>query len=133
MVAGALLLASAILVVAILANRDLKDTIGHAQASLRTAQAAAEDIRADTGSFLAADASGLEASAPSLVLLGPDDPSRGLDELSISASQTDWAAAVQARPGACFYVRLDLAGQEFFGTGAICTARQALSAAEPRW
>ena len=133
LVVGLLLASAVFLVVEILAHRPLADTIGHAQDSLRRAQGAAEAIRSDTGSFSEADAAGLPASAPGLRFHGPSDPSTGLDDVSVAASDRIWAGAVQARPGACFYLRLEVGEDPRYGSGEVCTGEAALEAAEPRW
>ena len=133
LVIGVLLAASVFLVVEILAHRPLADTIGHAQATLRRAQRAAETIRSETGDFADADATGLTTAAPSIRFRVSDEPSAGLDEVSVAASERTWAAAVQARPGACFYLRLEIGEDPRYGSGATCTGEAALLAAEPRW
>ena len=137
LVAGSLLAASVVLVIAIWANRDVKDNIGHAQASLRAAQALAEQAFFETGSLAGAGAAALSDPAETLTFRGPDDASTGLDDLSVSASESVWAAAVQAAPGACFYLRIDAAGgpslEISYGTGEVCTGREALTAYDARW
>ena len=132
-VAGVLLAAGAFLVVEILAHRPLADTIGHAQATLRRAETAAETIRAETGAFSDADAAGLSAAVPGLHFRGSSDPSTGLDDVSVAASERVWAGAVQARPGACFYLRLEVGADPRYGSGEVCTGEAALRSAEPRW
>jgi hypothetical protein len=122
LVAGAMAVAGIVVVVAIFANLGVKDTIAHAQHTLRTAQATAESIRASTGTFARADVAGLATSVPDLTILDASTPSRDLDEVSVSADDTTWAAAVQARPGACFYLRLDASGTATYGSGTECTA-----------
>ena len=133
LVLGSVGLACVVLVVEIFANRHIGDTIAHAQHSLRAAESAANLITQRTGSLAAADADGLAAEEPDLSYVGVDQPSRGLDQVSVVASSTGWAAAVQAQPGACFYLRLDQDGYETYGVGTVCTARQALSAVDERW
>lgn len=133
LVIGVLLAAGAFLVVEILAHRPLADTIGHAQATLRRAQTAAEAIRTDTGGFTVADAAGLSAAAPGLRFSGASDRSAGLDDVSVAASDRIWAGAVQARPGACFYLRLEVGEDPRYGSGEVCTGEAALGAAKPRW
>ncbi|HEY7477114.1 MAG TPA: hypothetical protein VIB62_02660 [Actinomycetota bacterium] len=134
LVAGTITFAGVFLVVEIFANRQLKDTIGHAQTSLRKAQAAAERIEARTGSFVGAGVDGLEQEDPSLLYVDADVASRGLDEVSVSADATGWAAAVQARPDACFYLRLTSGAQEpSYGAGTECTGTAALEASDARW
>jgi hypothetical protein len=126
-------LACVILVGEIFANKPLGDQIGHAQHSLTLAQGAAQQIRTTSGSFAAADPAGLATIQPGLRFLGPDAPSAGLDEVSVAASDTGWAAAVQARPGACFYLRLTDDASTFYGAGETCSGRAALSANQLSW
>ncbi len=57
----------------------------------------------------------------------------GLDDVSVSASDTVWAAAVQVRPGACFYIRLGAGADPRYGAGTECTGDVALLARDPRW
>jgi hypothetical protein len=84
-------------------------------------------------SFAAADAAGLVTADPAIRLLDPGSPSTSPDELSIAASDTGWAAAVEVRPGACFYLRLTAAGEVLYGNGTDCRATAALDARDPRW
>ena len=133
LVAGTIVVAGVFLVAEILANRPLKDTIGHAQQSLRTAEAAAAAIETRSGSFTGAGVEGIQDEDPSLRYLSADEASRGLDEVSVAVGVTDWAAAVEVRPGACFYQRLTAEGETFYGAGTVCTGTQALTASEPRW
>ena len=133
LVAGTIVVAGVFLVVEILANRPLKDTIGHAQRSLRTAEAAATAIEARSGSFAGANAEGIGDEDTSLRYVGADVPSRGLDEVSVAAGSAEWAAAVQVRPAACFYLRLTAEGETFYGAGTVCTGTEALVASDPRW
>ena len=133
LVVGVLLAAGAFLVVEILAHRPLADTIGHAQATLRRTQAAAESILAETGSFAEADAAGLADELPGLSFRPGDEASTGLDDVSVSASDGIWAGAVQVRPVACFYLRLEVGEDPRYGAGEVCSGEAALEAAEPRW
>jgi hypothetical protein len=126
-------LACVILVGEIFANRPLAESIKHSEHTLRAAQAAADQIRTRTGSYAAADPGGLRGVQPALTYRAIDEPSTGLDDVSVAASDSGWAAAVQARPGACFYIRLTDAGTQFYGGGATCTGRAALSADQPSW
>lgn len=132
-VAGAIVIAGIVLVVEIVANRDIKDSIGHAQFTLRTAQAAADAIEEATGSFAAATPEGLAEQDPSLTYLGADDASSSLDEVSVAATPTEWGAAVEARPGACFYLHLRVGEDPLYGFGTECTGTVALEAVDPRW
>ena len=67
-------------------------------------------------------------------MVGPDETSSGLGEVSVYADATTWAAAVSARPNACFYLKLVVGRDDpFYGVGTECTAREALDARDPRW
>lgn len=132
-VACAMVIASVIVVVEIVANLDIKDSIAHAQFSLRTAQAAAESIEAASGSFAGATPEGLMARDPSLRAVGPGEASRSLDTVSVAGTATEFGAAVQARPGACFYLHLRVGEEPLYGFGTECTGDVALEAADPRW
>jgi hypothetical protein len=132
-VAGTLLLGGIFLVVEIFANRPLADSIGHAQQTLRRAQAAAEIALARTGGFETADAEGLSARVTDLSFRSGDESSVGLDDVSVSASDSTWAAAVQIRPGACFYLKLDRGDDPRYGSGTECTGETALTADQGRW
>ena len=132
-IAGTLLLGGLFLLVEIFANRPLANSIGHAQDTLRRAQAAAEVVRSREASFREADADALSEDVLELSFRPEDESSVGLDDVSVSASETVWAAAVQARPGACFYIRLGVGEDPRYGAGTECTGRAALLAADPRW
>jgi hypothetical protein len=132
-VAGTMLVGGLFLLVEIFANRPLANSIGHAQDTLRRAQAAAEVVHSRTGSFEEADAFALEEDATDLSFRPADEASIGLNDVSVSASETDWAGAVQARPGACFYIRLGVDADPRYGAGTECTGEAALLANDPRW
>jgi hypothetical protein len=132
LVLGAIVVASALTLIAIFANLGVKDSIAHAQYTLRQAQAAAEALAASEGSLAAADADGLAEANEELAFVGPDQPSNALDEVSVAAGSSEWAAAVQVRPGACFYLHLD-DDEVFYGAGTVCTAREGLLAVDDRW
>jgi hypothetical protein len=137
LVLGTLLVASIVMLVEIFANRPIANTIGHAQHTLRVAQAGAEQRFAETGTFTEADAARLAASgigdADGLTFVPAGEASLGLDSVSIFASDAEWAAAVEAKPGACFYLRLRAGEDELYGVGTVCTAEQARQATDPRW
>ncbi|MGI8616446.1 MAG: hypothetical protein ACR2L4_06665 [Actinomycetota bacterium] len=132
-IAGTLLVGGLFLLVEIFANRPLANSIGHAQDTLRRAQAAAEIVRSRTASFREADADALGEDVPELSFRPEEESSVGLDDVSVSASESVWAAAVQARSGACFYIRLGVGEDPRYGAGTECTGRAALLAADPRW
>jgi aromatic-L-amino-acid decarboxylase len=80
-----------------------------------------------------ADVDGLADAVPDLTFRPSRAASTGLDDVSVAASDRVWAAAVRARPGACFYLRLDVGGDARYGSGTECTGAAALLASEPRW
>lgn len=137
LVLGAIVATSALLVVAIFATREVGETIGRAQYDLRVAEAAARQVVRDSGSFGGADADTLDAAGldgGALSVVGPDEVSAGLGEVSVYADATTWAAAVSVRPRACFYLKL-VAGRDepLYGVGTTCTGRDALEARDSRW
>jgi hypothetical protein len=132
-IAGTLLVSGVFLIVEIFANRPLANSIGHAQSTLRKAQAAAELVHHRTGSFQEADAGALAEDITDLTFRSGDESSVGLDDVSVSASDTEWAAAVQVRPGACFYIRLGGGADPRYGAGTECTGEVGLLANDPRW
>ena len=133
LVVGVMALGAIILIVEIFANRNIANTIGHAQDTLRRAQEAAQVVQSRTGSFEVATAEELENDVPDLAFRERGDESFGLDVVSVSASESTWAAAVQARPGACFYLRLDIGADPRYGSGTECTGEAALEAGDTRW
>jgi hypothetical protein len=133
LVSGTIVIGSIFLLAEIWVNRDLKDSIAHAQFSLRAAQAAAEEIETSTGSFAAAGPDALAEREPTLTYLGPDEVSRAPEEISVAATATEWGAAVETRPGACFYLHLRTGEDPLYGFGTECTGTMALRATDPRW
>ena len=133
LVAGSIGFACVFLVAAILYNAPMKETIGHAEDTLRVAQATAQRIHDASGSFGSADAAALAKADPSHTYRDGDSASIGLDDVSIATGPTSWAAAVQARPGACFYLHLMDGGDVFYGVGTVCTGSVAMHATDPRW
>jgi hypothetical protein len=132
-IAGTLLVSGVFLIVEIFANRPLATSIGHAQSTLRKAQTAAELTHDRTGSFQDADAGALAEDITDLTFRSGGESSVGLDDVSVSASDTEWAAAVQVRPGACFYIRLGTGADPRYGAGTECTGEVGLLANDPRW
>lgn len=130
-VLGIMIAACVLLVVAIVANRGMKDEIAHGEFTLRQAQAAALRIHDRDGSFLDADAAGMAGEDPARTYVGPETASDDLDQVSVSASEGEWAAAVKVNE-ACFYLRWD--GDETrYGVGTVCTGDAAGSADDDRW
>ena len=129
--------ASAILVVEIFANRSVADTIGRAQHDLRVAEQAARSVVSRAGSFEDASAAMLDAARlddGELSVVGPEEASAGLGEVSVYADATTWAAAVSVTPNGCFYLKLVVGRDDpLYGSGTDCTGRAALDSRDPRW
>jgi len=132
-VLGTMVFGGLFLVVEIFANRPLANDIGHAQDTLRRARSAAGSIYDRTGSFVSAGPDDLADDLTGLSLRPGNEPSVGLDDVSVSASEMVWAAAVRSRPGACFYVRLGVDSEPRYGAGNVCTGEAALEANQPHW
>jgi len=130
---AALGFACVFVVVEIFANLGIKNSIGHAEQTLTVAQAAAGRVAAADGGYDGADHVRLEAEEPSLQWVAGGEQSSGLDQVSVATANGDWGAAVQARPGACFYLHLTGDGATFYGVGTSCTGQDALRATDPHW
>jgi hypothetical protein len=130
---AALGFACVFVVVEIFANLGIKDSIGHAEQTLTVAQAAAGRVSAADGDLNGADPTRMEAVEPSLKWIAGSDQATGLDEVSVATQNGDWGAAVEARPGACFYLHLTSGGATYYGVGTSCTGQEALQATDPRW
>lgn len=133
LVTAALLFGCVFLVVEIFANFGTKDTIAHAEHTLGVAKAAADRIRDADGSYAGADAVRLGAVEPSLTWVTGSDQSTGLDQVSVATQGSEWGAAVEARPGACFYLHLSDRGRTLYGVGTLCTGQEALQASDSQW
>jgi hypothetical protein len=133
LVTAALLFGCVFLLVEIFANFGTKDTIAHAEHSLEIAKAAAQRVHDRDGSYGDADAVRLAAVEPALRYIAGDDQSAGLDELSIATAGSEWGAAVEARPGACFYLHLGDGQAPRYGVGTVCTGQEALRASDDQW
>jgi len=132
-VLAALTFAAVFMVVEIFANFGMKDTIAHAERSLNVARAAADRIQETDGSYGDADHLRLAAVEPSLGWVPGAEQSTGLDQVSVATAGAEWGAAVEARPGACFYLHLTGTGAILYGVGTVCTGQEALQASDPRW
>ena len=130
---AALGFACVFVVVEIFANLGIKDSIGHAEQTLTVAQAAAGRVDAADGNLNGADHTRMDAVEPSLQWIAGGDQATGLNEVSVATDNGDWGAAVEARPGACFYLHLTSEGGTFYGVGTSCTGQEALQATDPRW
>jgi hypothetical protein len=137
MVTVALVLACVLMLIAIFANRSIGDDIGTAQHYLRVAQAGAERVFAETGSYENADAPGLtqgRSDGGELTYLDGETAASQEASVSVTSTASMWAAAVQIRPGACFYLRLDAGATDpLYGVGTECTGTQALTSKDAQW
>jgi hypothetical protein len=133
-VATALALVCVLMVIAIFANRPLKDSIAHTESDLNAALDRAQRVLGTSGTFAGADAASLARGDDSRDYVGPDEPSSGPGSVSVYASADVWAAAVQARPDACFFIK-QVAGEDtrYAVADGECTGRAALGAADDRW
>jgi hypothetical protein len=133
-VATALGLVCVLMVIAIFANRPLKDAIGHTESDLNGALDRAQRVQGSSGTFTGADAATLARGDDERTYVGPDEPSAGPGSVSVYASAEVWAAAVQARPGACFFIKQAIGADTAYGVAdGDCTGRAALAASDDRW
>jgi hypothetical protein len=122
------------MVIAIFANRPLKDAIAHTESDLNGALDRAQRVQATSGTFTGADAASLASGDDERDYVGPDEPSSGPGSVSVYASSNVWAAAVQARPQACFFIKQVIGEDTSYAVAAgECTGRAALAAADDRW
>jgi hypothetical protein len=128
-----LLTLCAVVVVAIFANRPLVTAIARSESELRYAQALADDRFAEGGTYLDADAASLAAVDDGVAYVAGDVASPSLGTVSVYATATVWAAAVQARPGACFYIARSAGGRVRYGSGTTCTGLAATAARSDAW
>ena len=137
LVTGSLIMACLLLLVGIFLNRSIGDDIGTAQHDLRVAQAGAQRVYSETGSFQGADATGLTQGrydGGELSYVEGDAAASKVSSVSVTATASVWAAAVQIRPGACFYLRLNAGATDpLYGVGTDCTGEQALASKDGQW
>ena len=131
LVTGALVFSCVFVLIEIFANFSTKDTIAHAEFSLRKAQTAIG--AAEDEGTTEIDAVRMTAVEPTLLWVDGDRESTGLEVVSLATEGSAWGVAVQAKPGACFYLHRTGAGEVFYGVGTVCTGQEALQATDPRW
>jgi len=131
LVTGAIGLSCLFILIEIFANFGMKDTIAHAEYTLTKAQTAIGAVQdSGAGGLDPARMAGVE---PTLLWVGGDQESTGLEVVSIASRDAAWGIAVQAKPGACFYLHRAGSGEVFYGVGTVCTGQEALQATDPRW
>lgn len=99
-----------------------------AQVALQQAQSDAMQLYAEAGtpSYTAADATALTKMDGAYTFT--DGPSTGPTVVSVSATSTEWGAAVLSGSGTCLWVHLDAGGGSSTGEGTPCTGRAAMGA-----
>ena len=133
-IATSLALVCILMVIAIFANRPLKDAIGHTESDLNGALARAQRVQSSSGTFTEADAASLAGGDDGRDYVGPDEASSGPGSVSVYASADVWAAAVQARPQACFFIKQVIGEDTAYGVASgACTGRAALEASADQW
>jgi hypothetical protein len=122
-----------VVLVAIFANLPLVNSIARAQFELRHAESLAENRFGDSGTFSQADAESLARVDDSLTYVDGDVESLRAGTVSVYATATVWAAAVQARPDACFFIKRSAGRALRYGAGETCTGEAALAADQDSW
>jgi hypothetical protein len=130
-VTGALVFSCVFVVIEIFANFGTKDTIAHAEFSLRKAQTAVGTAGQQGTAEI--DPVRMAAIEPTLLWVDGDQESTGLQVVSLATQGAAWGVAVMAKPGACFYLHQTGSGEVFYGVGTVCTGQEALQATDPRW
>jgi hypothetical protein len=130
LVAGAIGLSCVFVLIEIFANFGTKDTIAHAEFTLRKAQTAIGVVQSRDGTV---DPRGMTTVEPTVLWVEGDRESTGLEVVSFATQDAAWGIAVQAKPGACFYLHQTGAGDVYYGVGTVCTGDEALQATDPRW
>ena len=123
----------AVVLVALFANRPLVSSIARAQSELRHAESLAETRFADSGTFSQAGAESLARIDDSLTYVAGDVESGEAGTVSVYATATVWAAAVQARSHACFFIKRSAGEAVVYGAGETCTGLAALQANQDGW
>jgi len=129
-----------LLVVLVLVSRPVARTgaVAYAQANLRRAAEAAEDL-ATEGSLADADRETLAArgGVDDLLLIDPDQSSNDPEVVSVLATRGVWTGSARAETGECFWIRIAArAGGQFgtvYGTGTDCSADEASAAPPGAW
>jgi len=125
-----------LLVVLVLLFRPVARTgaVAYAQANLRRAAEAAEDLATD-GSLADADREMLAARGvvDDLLLIDPDQSSNDPEVVSVLATRGAWTGAARAETGECFWIRVAASGGTVYGTGTDCSADAASAAPPGTW
>ncbi len=131
-----LVLGGILLVVLVLLFRPVARTgaVAYAQANLRRAAEAAEDLATD-GSLADADREMLAARGvvDDLLLIDPDQSSNDPEVVSVLATRGAWTGSARAETGECFWIRVAASGGTVYGTGTDCSADEASAAPPGTW
>lgn len=131
-----LVLGGILLVVLVLLFRPVARTgaVAYAQANLRRAAEAAEDLATD-GSLADADREMLAALGvvDDLLLIDPDQSSNDPEVVSVLATRGAWTGSARAETGECFWIRVAASGGTVYGTGTDCSADEASAAPPGTW
>ena len=131
-----LVLGGILLVVLVLVFRPVARTgaVAYAQANLRRAAEAAEDLATD-GSLADADREMLAALGvvDDLLLIDPDQSSNDPEVVSVLATRGAWTGSARAETGECFWIRVAASGGTVYGTGTDCSADEASAARPGTW
>jgi len=102
-----------------------------AQDSLTGALALAQTVVARGASLTDAGPASLSSLDPALLFV--DGPSTTPAVVSVSATDSAWAAAAMGEDGTCYWLRLDARGSVSKGSGGPCTGGAALAAIGTGW
>lgn len=131
LVVGGILLVGLVLVFRPVARTG---AVAYAQANLRRAAEAAEDLAID-GSLADADRETLTARGvvDDLLLIDPDQSSNDPEVVSVLATRGAWTGSARAETGECFWIRVSASGGTVVGTGTDCSADEASAAPPGTW
>ncbi len=131
LVVGGILLVGLVLVFRPVARTG---AVAYAQANLRRAAEAAEDLAID-GSLADADRETLTARGvvDDLLLIDPDQSSNDPEGVSVLATRGVWTGSARAETGECFWIRVSASGGTVVGTGTDCSADEASAAPAGTW
>jgi hypothetical protein len=131
LVVGGILLVGLVLVFRPVARTG---AVAYAQANLRRAAEAAEDLAID-GSLADADRQTLTARGvvDDLLLIDPDQSSNDPEVVSVLATRGAWTGSARAETGECFWIRVAASGGTVHGTGTDCSADEASAAPPGTW
>jgi len=102
-----------------------------ARSSATRALELATTVALDAGDLSQAGPAQLSLAQPSMLFV--DGMSTSPSVVSVEATAKEWAAAVMAPSGLCYWVSIDLDGETSYGTGRACTGSAAFAADATAW